>query len=71
MASIRERRAGVESGLATTELAGQELATLEAIQRRVLWLATNIIDYANHVRPNPDKTKVGGTKLPQLRSSRF
>ena len=44
----------------TTELAGQELATLEAIQRRVLWLATNIIDHANHVRPNPDKTKVGG-----------
>jgi len=60
MASIRERRAGAESGLATTELASQELATLEAIQRRVLWLATNIIDHANHVRPNPDKTKVGG-----------
>lgn len=36
------------------------LARLEAIQRRVLWLATNVIDYANHVRPNTDKSKVGG-----------
>lgn len=60
MASIRERGADTDSGLVTTELAGQDLATLEAIQRRILWLATNIIDYANHMRPNPDKTKVGG-----------
>lgn len=35
-------------------------ATLEAIQRRVLWLATLMIHHANHVRPNPDGTKVGG-----------
>ncbi len=34
--------------------------TLEAIQRRVLWLATLMIHHANHVRPNPDGTKVGG-----------
>ncbi len=32
---------------------------LDAIQRRVLWLATNIIHHAN-TRPNPDGTKVGG-----------
>ncbi len=37
-----------------------ELELLENIQRRVLWLATAIVHQANHVRPNPDKTKVGG-----------
>ncbi len=36
------------------------LASLEIIQRRLLWLATNIIHHANNVRPNPDGTKVGG-----------
>ncbi len=38
----------------------ETLATLEAIQQRVLWLATNIIHHANNVRPNSDGTKVGG-----------
>lgn len=33
---------------------------LEEIQQRVLWLATNMIEHANHVRPNPDGVKVGG-----------
>jgi len=33
---------------------------LERIQRRVLWLATRMIHEANHVRANPDLTKVGG-----------
>ncbi len=37
-----------------------QLAALEAIQRRVLWLATQMIHYANHVRPNHDDVKVGG-----------
>jgi pyruvate dehydrogenase E1 component len=37
-----------------------DLATLERIQRRVLWLATRIVHEANNVRPNPDRTKVGG-----------
>lgn len=36
------------------------LPALEAIQKRVLWLATNMIHHANYVRPNPDGTKVGG-----------
>ncbi|HWQ13002.1 MAG TPA: 1-deoxy-D-xylulose-5-phosphate synthase N-terminal domain-containing protein [Roseiflexaceae bacterium] len=36
------------------------LAALEAIQRRVLWLATLMVHHANHVRPNPDGAKVGG-----------
>jgi pyruvate dehydrogenase E1 component len=38
----------------------EEIATLERIQERLLWLSTLIIDYANHVRPNLDGTKIGG-----------
>lgn len=37
-----------------------DIAILESIQQRVLWLATNIIHHANHVRPNPDGVKIGG-----------
>ena len=33
---------------------------LGQLERRVLWLATNIIEHANHVRPNHDGLKVGG-----------
>src|SRR5919198_238737 len=36
-----------------------ELAILERIQRKVLWLATWMVHWAN-TRPNPDGTKVGG-----------
>ena len=37
-----------------------ELAVMDRIQRRVLWLATRMIDHANHERPNVDGIKVGG-----------
>ena len=33
---------------------------LEKVQDRLLWLATQMIHYANNVRPNPDGIKVGG-----------
>ncbi len=33
---------------------------LRAIDDRVLWLATAIVDHANRVRPNPGGLKVGG-----------
>ena len=33
---------------------------LEAIDRKVLWLATWMIHNANHIRPNDDGVKVGG-----------
>jgi hypothetical protein len=33
---------------------------LREIERRVLWLATAIVDHANRVRPNPSGLKVGG-----------
>src|SRR5881394_1046248 len=39
---------------------GADLAVLEAIQRRVLWLSTSIVHHANHVRENLDGLKVGG-----------
>lgn len=39
---------------------GKELALLEAVEQRVLWLSTAIIDHANRVRPNPSGLKVGG-----------
>jgi pyruvate dehydrogenase E1 component len=35
-------------------------AALRAVEERVLWLATAIVDHANRVRPNPDGLKVGG-----------
>ena len=41
-------------------LAPDELATLESIERRLLWLSTQIIHHANNVRPNPEKSKIGG-----------
>jgi pyruvate dehydrogenase E1 component len=37
-----------------------DLATLDRIQQRVLWLATAIVDHANRVRPNRSGVKVGG-----------
>lgn len=36
------------------------LGTLEAVERRVLWLSTAVIDHTNRVRPNPTGLKVGG-----------
>ena len=37
-----------------------EVETLEAIEKRALWLSTYMIHHANHVRPNPDQIKIGG-----------
>lgn len=38
-----------------------DIETLQEIERRLLWLATQIVHHANNVRENPDKpTKVGG-----------
>ncbi|SCF40151.1 pyruvate dehydrogenase E1 component [Micromonospora purpureochromogenes] len=37
-----------------------DLDVLDEIQRRVLWLATRIVDAANHDRDNGDGVKVGG-----------
>lgn len=37
-----------------------ELAVLDAVQQRVLWLATSIVHHANKVRETPSGVKVGG-----------
>jgi pyruvate dehydrogenase E1 component len=37
-----------------------DLATLESVQKRVLWVSAYLVHHANSVRPNPDGTKVGG-----------
>ena len=37
-----------------------ELAVLDGVQKRVLWLAAAIVHHANHVRPNRSGVKVGG-----------
>ena len=36
------------------------LDVLDAVQRRVLWLATSIVHHANRVRETPSGVKVGG-----------
>ena len=38
----------------------QALGVLESIERRVLWLAVRIVDYANRERAKEDELKVGG-----------
>src|ERR1039457_650842 len=47
----------IEAGPGST---GTDLAVLEEIQQRVLWLATRIVDAANHDRDTGDGVKVGG-----------
>jgi pyruvate dehydrogenase E1 component len=37
-----------------------DLALLDSIQKKVLWLAVHMVHHANVGRPNPDGTKVGG-----------
>jgi pyruvate dehydrogenase complex dehydrogenase (E1) component len=37
-----------------------DLSTLDAVQRRVLWLATSIVHHANKVRATTSGVKVGG-----------
>ncbi len=47
--------------LQRTSVAAQDrLAMLEAIERKLLWLACWTIHNANHLRPSRDKLKVGG-----------
>ena len=41
-------------------VSAEELAVLEEIQERLLWLSTLMIHHANHVRPSLDGSKIGG-----------
>jgi pyruvate dehydrogenase E1 component len=50
-----------QSTMATAPVAeGVDLRTLQAVERRVLWLATAIVHHANRVRENRSGVKVGG-----------
>jgi pyruvate dehydrogenase E1 component len=49
----------VDSLVATTPTP-DSLDVLDAVQRRVLWLATSIVHHANRVRSTPSGVKVGG-----------
>jgi pyruvate dehydrogenase E1 component len=48
------------SPVAEREQAPADLDVLEAVQRRVLWLATSIVHHANTVRATASGVKVGG-----------
>jgi len=43
-----------------SQISKEELAILEEIQMRTLWLAVRMVDYANHDRKNNEGIKVGG-----------
>jgi len=57
---LRALRSHAEPELGDVAISSQDLRALEAIQQRVLWLATRMVHEANNVRPNPDTSKVGG-----------
>ncbi|SFL38721.1 transketolase-like TK C-terminal-containing protein [Geodermatophilus ruber] len=48
------------SGLGVRPQEAERDRALRAVEQRVLWLATAIVDHANRVRPNPGGLKVGG-----------
>src|SRR5215813_4042849 len=49
-----------EAGIHVQQWDAYDLDMLDRIQRRVLWLSTYIVHYANFIRPNPDGIKIGG-----------
>ncbi|GAA1963325.1 transketolase-like TK C-terminal-containing protein [Kitasatospora viridis] len=51
---------GTEAGWPDRPAVPAPPGALAAVERRVLWLSTAIIDHANRVRPNPTGLKVGG-----------
>ena len=49
-----------EQVLTVEEFSADDLAILQRLERRVLWLTTYLLHYINKVRPSPDDLKVGG-----------
>ena len=43
-----------------SKISPEELAILDEIQMRTLWLAVRMVDHANHDRENNEGIKVGG-----------
>ncbi len=54
------RKRGAAKLAAVPAVGAAELATLKALEQKVLWLSTWMIHHANHVRPARDGLKVGG-----------
>ncbi len=50
----------MDHGSTSPSASGYDQAILDEIQQRVLWLATRIVDAANHDRDTGDGVKVGG-----------
>ncbi len=50
----------ITSVVSARERTSGSLETLDAVQRRVRWLAVSIVHHANKVRPNRSGVKVGG-----------
>src|SRR3546814_8585895 len=48
------------SDVCSSDLQTARLRCLEALERKVLWLASWTIHHANHIRPGVDGLKVGG-----------
>ncbi len=57
---MKIKDATVAGSVPKPKMTRQRLRTLESIQQRILWLATQMIHHANNIRPNHDGTKVGG-----------
>jgi pyruvate dehydrogenase E1 component len=51
---------GAMTGIVREAPARDQLALLEQIERKLLWLSAWTIHHANHLRPSRDKLKVGG-----------
>tara|TARA_Y100001934_G_scaffold96879_4_gene119674 strand:- start:2934 stop:5321 length:2388 start_codon:yes stop_codon:yes gene_type:complete len=57
--SVTPTRAGIRTP-DTTIIDSAELACLDALQKKILWLASWTIHHANHIRESRDGLKVGG-----------
>ena len=63
---MSEQEPAVDAGIASRghniapPLSAEEMETLRALERKILWLASWTIHNANHLRPSADGLKVGG-----------
>lgn len=60
MSATPPLHAGASGADAQVAAARRDKTTLQAIENRVLWLATSIVHHANLIRPNRSGLKVGG-----------
>ena len=58
--TVEDIRTRESDGRVSPPLTPDEMATLDEVQRRLLWLSTQIVNHANNVREKRDGLKVGG-----------